>query len=713
MLIKNLYTITTINLIWVISLLGNLPELSSIDPIEFDEESQKLVASNDATFKYNDIRIKADKITYFKDYNLLNASGEINFVSNIHRLLSDDFALDLENGNFSINNIKYGSWPYFISAKNGGGNNAEIKFNEGIFYYGDPHPLSPNLKAQTVSIFNNNNKKSVIFNNALLRIGKFPIFYAPKIKYDLKQNPYLVNASIGNEDHFGLYLKSLFLFPINDWLRVGLNLDYYSKRGLLYGPAMQYGYEDDNSWISGALSTGFIKDKGITGTDINNINIGNKRDFLLAQHKQIHNNSIAITIQTNNLSDSEITRDFKENLYIENLYPLNFFEATYASSNYGISTFANFKVDDFTQSRERQPEISFFLFPKKVLNSSLYHYGNLKFSSVKETEINLSLFQDDRLIEYSIIDANYGVSTTYTLNKWLRLSPKVEYRGFEYSNNKSTDKSLLNIYDDRYDFISFSIDISSQYEAVYPTNNRLWKIKGLRHVFEPILGFSRIKALNSNDLDSNILNKFSQSFLFSMPSTNLLDYRNLDQINEKYLTRISLNNYFQTKRATYGSRNIMELNFIADFYNKYKNKNPNDNISSSNALWIQFKMVPAPWLKFEISSRLKSKSFNLVENYTRLRLKSSLFWELGLRSYFKEGFTDQIGIDFLYKINDRTNLSSILWTDLKNSTIPRFELGIDKLTNTSWKTSYSINYRKDQRRGDDLSFDIGLQLIAY
>ena len=128
---------------------------------------------------------------------------------------------------------------------------------------------------------------------------------------------------------------------------------------------MQYGYEDDNSWISGALSTGFIKDKGITGTDINNINIGNKRDFLLAQHKQIHNNSIAITIQTNNLSDSEITRDFKENLYIENLYPLNFFEATYASSNYGISTFANFKVDDFTQSRERQPEISFFLFPKK------------------------------------------------------------------------------------------------------------------------------------------------------------------------------------------------------------------------------------------------------------------------------------------------------------------------------------------------------------
>ena len=124
-------------------------------------------------------------------------------------------------------------------------------------------------------------------------------------------------------------------------------------------------------------------------------------------------------------------------------------------------------------------------------------------------------------------------------------------------------------------------------------------------------------------------------------------------------------------------------------------------------------MNPAPWLKFEIASRLKSQSLNLVENYTRLVLTSSLFWELGLSSYFKENLVDQISIDFLYKINDNTHLTSILWADLKNDTIPRFKLGIDKISNTSWRTSYSINYRKDERRGDDLSFDIGLQLIAY
>ena len=94
----------------------------------------------------------------------------------------------------------------------------------------------------------------------------------------------------------------------------------------------------------------------------------------------------------------------------------------------------------------------------------------------------------------------------------------------------------------------------------------------------------------------------------------------------------------------------MELHLFADFYHKYENRNPNDTVSEKNALWLEFKIKPAPWLKFEIGSRLESQSINLVENYTRLVLKSSLFWELGLSTYFKENFIDQIIVDFLLNL---------------------------------------------------------------
>lgn len=713
MLLNKLYAIFLLYLSSVISLLANLPELSSINPIEFDEVAQKLVASNEATFDFKNIRLKADVITYYKNYNLLNARGGINFVSNNHRLLSDDFTLDVQSNTFSINNIKYGTWPYYISAKSGGGNEERIQFNQGVFYYGNPHPLSPNFKAQTVSIVNEDNKKEVIFKNTFLRIGNVPIFYLPKIKYDLDRNPYLAITRLGYEDEFGVHLQTLSLFPIYDWLRVGLNFDLYTDRGTLFGPAIQYNKEGKNSWISGAISTGYINDKGMTGVDITNKPIDKKRDFLLAQHKQIYDNKLFITFQTNDLSDSEVTRDFKESIYSQNQFPLNFFESAFFSKNYGINAFAHFENDDFSKTRERLPEVSFHYFPNPIFRSSLFHFANINYSKSVEASINPSIFSQISALEYTILDLNYGVYDNYSYKKWLKISPKAEYRGFQYSTNLSANDSSLDPFNQHYDFVLYGLDISSQYQAIYPTSNNLWKIKGLRHIFEPSLSIIRIQSLDSNTLNAYTSNESNPSFLFSKPSTSLLDYRNLEQINELFLTRFSLNNTFQTKRNLYGSRNIMELNLIADFYHRYKNRNPNDTVSEKNALWLEFKVNPAPWLKFEIASRLKSQSLNLVENYTRLVLKSSLFWELALNTYFKENFADQISFDYLYKLNNNTHFTSFLWADLKNDTIPRFKLGIDKIYNTNWRTSYSINYRKDQRRGEDLSFDIGLELIGY
>lgn len=713
MLLNKLYAALFLYATSAIGVWANLPELSSINPIEFDEVSQKLVASNEATFDFQNIRLKADVITYYKNYNLLNARGNINFVSDNHRLLSDDFALNVESKTFSINNIKYGVWPYYVTAKSGGGTEGQIKFNHGILYYGDPNPLSPNLKADTVTIVNDTNEKKIIFENTFLRIGKMPIFYFPKIKYNLKRNPYLADIGIGHEGEYGAYLKTISLFPIYDWLSLGLNLDFYSDRGTLLGPTIQYYKADQDHLISGAISSGYINDKGTTGLDIANKPIEEARDFLLAQHKQIHKNKLFVTLQTNNLSDSEITRDYRENLYTQNQYPLNFFEASYISNNYGLSTFVHFENDNFSKTRERLPELSLNYFPHQIFESSLFHYANITYSQIEENSIDPSIYNQISSLEYDVLDINYGIYDNYNYKKWLKISPKVEYRGFQYSTKLSSDDSSLDPYNQDYNFILYGLEISSRYQAVYPTSNRLWKIKGLRHIFRPSLSFSSINSSDSSSLNAYTSNELSPTFLFSKPSTSLIDYRNLDQINELSLTRLSLNNYFQTKRGSYGSRNIMELHLISDFYHRYENRNPNDTVSEKNALWVEFKINPAPWLKFEMASRLKSQSLNLVENYTRLVLKNSLFWELGISSYFKEDYADQISLDYLYKINENTHFTTILWADLKNDTISRFKLGIDRISNTNWRTTYSINYRKDQRRDEDLSFDIGLELISY
>ena len=56
---------------------GALPELSSIQPLEYDEESQRLVARGDARLDFENSRIRADRITYYQNFFLADASGNV------------------------------------------------------------------------------------------------------------------------------------------------------------------------------------------------------------------------------------------------------------------------------------------------------------------------------------------------------------------------------------------------------------------------------------------------------------------------------------------------------------------------------------------------------------------------------------------------------------------------------------------------------------
>lgn len=713
MLIERHHKLFFIYIIFTISLAADLPELSSINPIEYDEVSQRLIASNDAIFTFKDYKLKADLITFYKKYDLLNARGKVSFVSDSNRLLSNDFSLDVKGKNFSINNIKYGAWPYFITARSGGGNEENINLNNGVLYYGEPHPLVPNLKAKKIKILNNDDQKKVIFENALLRIGELPILYLPKIKYDLKNDPYLVDASIGFDSEFGAHIQTLTLFPVFNWLRVGLNLDLYSNRGTLIGPSVQYNNKDINHKVSGAISTGFINDRGIRGNDILNNPINEDRYFLLAQHKQIHENKLFISFQTHDLSDTEVTRDFKESIYNRNQFPLNYFETNYIANNFGVGLYAHFENDDFSKTRERFPEVRFDYFSNSIFESLFFHYGSASFSEIEEASLNSEYFKKIDTLNYSVIDLNYGINSNFTFKDIIKVNPKIEYRGFKYLSDLKSKNIHIKQFNEDYDFLLYGINISSKYQATYPTQNRLWRVNGLRHIFEPSINITRIKSLNEDIFKAFRSNEQNSTFLFSRPSTAFIDYRNLEQINEFFLTRLSLNNFFQTKRPSYGARNIMKLNFFADFYHNYTIRNIEDDISNKNALWIDFQISPAPWLKLEITSRLKSSNANLVENYTKLILKSSMFWELALRKYFKEDYADQVSLDYNYKLNDKTNINTMVWADLKNNSIPRFKLAINNISNANWLTSYSLNYRKDKRRNKDLSFNINLKLISY
>ena len=93
-------------------------------------------------------------------------------------------------------------------------------------------------------------------------------------------SPFFVDTGFGVRSELGTFFQTTSLFETTPWLRLGVNLDGYTKRGVLAGPAAQYAYNADNQSITGALSSGYIEDQDDSPDDINNQPIDPERGFV-------------------------------------------------------------------------------------------------------------------------------------------------------------------------------------------------------------------------------------------------------------------------------------------------------------------------------------------------------------------------------------------------------------------------------------------------
>ena len=91
-----------------------LPELSSIEPLEFDEQAQRLVAKGDARLDFQDTRLQADRITYYQEYSLADALGNVSINTGGHRIIADRLSFDIENSVFAVDVFRTGDWPFYL-----------------------------------------------------------------------------------------------------------------------------------------------------------------------------------------------------------------------------------------------------------------------------------------------------------------------------------------------------------------------------------------------------------------------------------------------------------------------------------------------------------------------------------------------------------------------------------------------------------------------
>tara|TARA_X000000950_G_scaffold80633_1_gene101393 strand:+ start:2110 stop:4209 length:2100 start_codon:yes stop_codon:yes gene_type:complete len=693
---------------------GALPELSSIEPLEYDEASQRLVARGDARLDFENTRIRADRITYYQEFSLADANGGVAISHDGGRLVAKRMSFDSQENIFSVDILRTGQWPYYISGVSAGGTIENTNIQGATVFYDEPSPFGLSVSSGAVRYVNEDDGEYLSVDGATFRIGRIPFFYLPSYRHNFSSAPYLLDINAGSNRDLGHYLQTTSLFPITSWLRAGANLDHYSKRGLLAGPTAQYVYNSSSQSIVGALSTGAINDKGSQAErDVDTLGrqIKSSRNFMQWRHKHHIGERFTTTASGSYWSDSDIIRDFRDDIFDENQRPDNFAEATYMGENWILSAFARFRPNNFQLVQERAPEVRFDLLPIPLSNTGAYHRASASYLQLNE---DFDRIAPDITVEGESdrFDLTYRIERPVLLTNWLTLTPLAGARMTQYENQQIDPLFLGQLpvtVDDSFkrEIYELGFDLEARAYATYPTLNKAWRIDGLRHLVRPSL---RYRYFSDPEDVNGIAAIDRQVFDLKRPLLDLSDLRNVDQIAQSHLVRLGLENLFQTRTEAYGSRTLAELNFYQDIIFQKNLRYDGNEDDVFNATWVELVLNPAPWLKFDLASRFKTESITLEELRTRTTIKSGEIWELGLSTDLLNKRINQYRLDYIYLINERCSFVTNMNFDANSNKFTIFRLGLQTQLGSTWELLYAITFREDARRESDVSFDIQLHL---
>jgi LPS-assembly protein len=691
------------------ALFATLPELSSIDPIEYDEAAQRLVARGDARLKVETTEVRADTITYYQEYGLADALGDAAIMREGYRMVGERINFDANEDIFSIQAPRTGAWPLYVEGLDAGGTIEDMSLENPKVYYTNPGLLTPNIKARNLRFKEVDERKSLQIKGATLRIGPVPFFYLPSFTYYVSESPFYFDFDAGSDSTLGTYLQTTTLIPITPALRLGANLDLYSKRGTLAGPAVQYVYDTGTQSMVGAFSSGFIEDRGKTGTDVYGRAISTSRGYAEWRHQHQIGERATVVANLSYRSDSAAMRDFNEDNFRRNQRPDNFVEAVYTGDNFLLSAFTRFNPGDFDRIQERLPEFRFDYLPTAIGVLGAYHSGSATYAHLREDHNNVPSLDGTTYRAYDRFDLNYQVMRPVRLKNWLTFTPLASTRVSHYINQETESIPAVNPNDSasltRY---ALGFDLSAQAQAAYATRNAIWEIEGLRHTLRPVLKYRYLGAPNKNEA----VQIERQAFDLKRPILDLNELRHIDDLGKAHLVRIGLENEFQTRAKGYGARSLAALNFYQDILLereqvKYDGTRPD----TLHATWVELLIQPAPWLKFDLAARLATQDMSLEELRTRTTLISGDAWSLRLSTDLLLSDIDQFRLAYMHRLNENQSFIANTRFNADTRTFNYTSIGLHSQLGSAWELLYEITLRDDPVRESELEFTIGLRLV--
>jgi LPS-assembly protein len=669
--------------------------LSGDLPIEYQLDNKIIIAKQNALLETPTLRLGADIISFNQETGHGEASGNVQLSQKALRVLARKASYDMKNDEISVDMLRMGKPPLYIEGRYLASINGQASVADATLYFNEPDPYGLNIHASHV--YYNATSQYITLKDATFRIGPVPFFYLPTYTQKRTDKPPIsLQTKFGYRSDLGGYAQTTTFWTANPIFQPGLLLDYYSKRGVLAGPALKYDYTADPNWFqSGTLESGFISDAGNRGLDLNNQPVPSQRYFVDWEHKGTINGLFDLTNSMYWWSDSNVLRDFRQNQWQDNQLPDNFVEADRRDENFITSAFVRYNPNNFELIQQRMPETRFDLLPTPIAQTGIYQEGQASYVQLIQQSLTAG-----PTLHSNRFDAYYGWRRPLNPNSWITVTPVIGGRVTSYQDTLNDQGQFTRLLGQ----VGFDADMRAY--GVWNYSNPTWEIAGLRHVLRPVLMYRYIPNAEQGTgkipvIDQDVFSPYP-------PIIDLNDTRSVDQLYETNLIRYGVENILQTRSATYGSRDLANFNIYNDVLIQ---RSPGQTAISN--IWTSLGLTPEDWLHLDVFNRFDPVALTLRETRTRVRVIDGERWAVAFYTVNLQHQIDQYWLEAMYRLTERMQFTAQWRFDQRLGYLTQQTYGIKDRLGNSWDITYEVAYYRGTTNQNGIGFNVKFDLLAF
>jgi LPS-assembly protein len=721
-LIPNILSLFAITLLPVVSH-AQAPELSADEPIAYTADNGILIATGNAVYRDVNTLVQADEIRYDRVKNQIDASGNVRVTREGLRLLTQHLVYDTEAKTVQSGPFRAGFPPLFIEGESFSGTLDEIDFSKVSVYFREPSKGSPRLQVEKGSW-----KSGESVSGSGLRLNaigglKIPL---PAFEYEFGSPTADLDATLGFRNSLGAYAQTRLMYPLNRQLAIGGNLDIFTRRGILVGPAFEWQRTDGT--LSIQLDSGWIHDHDSEerGADLLGERIEQSRGFAKIGIRANRDNRIQLLAQANYISDSELYRDFRRREYFENYQPDHFIDFTLQEADFLLNVFARRQLNDAYGMVERLPEIQAEWLPTTLGETGILvqaSAGATRYRKIEVTNLPPSfLFPDAPLgLHNQGIPADGGfpdlVESPYhnrldgsvTLTRPFKgpMGTQVVLRaGSRWTQYRmdSTD-SLPSTNEDRW-VSELGFDISKSVARTYQINRPDWNLSKLRHISKINLQYRWHP--DGDDLAGSIPDFDGYAFIARRPVLDLSDIRHTDGLREWNVMRIGWENKIMAAGEDGAFRDYLSLNLYQDI-----DFSADPGEDEWDALYTELDYQPFPWLNLQWRQKFHTERTETDAAYFRATLSSADLWSATLQAEYLRGGIEQYELAARYRLSENLGLIGYWHYDAKLDTFTRQQYGFSRRVANTWQLEMYVAFNNENNRDDSFSVGMRLRWLAF